>query len=669
MDDNSLESIRLLNSAVVEDRLQAVRTLSAINPIPLELYIKAFGDQDWRVRKEAVRGFLSLPDLQRFLAEIIELLHDSENAGLRNSSIEILISLGSLAVPVLTEKIACPDAEVRKFIIDILGEIGSLGCEEAVLNALSDQDTNVRYAAVETLGKLKIENAVGPLLDLMETADTGLKFTILEALSLIGRDIPIDRLSCFLDDRVLRKTILDCFGRIGGVDVLPYLVEGLTDPMRKIREASLGSLATLVVSLPNEVRMALKDASNDLEGHLVELLNCSSERDQRAAIRLASMVDGTKIAQSLLPLLENDNLRDDVVHVFRSRDKDFFAQLLSENLEPEPMTRLCLIFLAGELQSSAALQLAIDALREPDPQLRFTAILTLGKIGDEAALEMLVERLQDENRDICDAAVTALEMFGPESFERIAAAVNPLLHLPDADLRMRAVRILGSIEGPSVEKALLMALKDPDAEVRCESIRSLRGCNAEAFVEGLQLALSDEVADVRRLSAEALGRCPGSQTLSVLSLAMDDQDPWVRAAAVRSLASFPEPQADRLLAQLVGDPVGLVVIAALETLAARRFELSDSFIEQALEHQDEEVVKASIDLLARSERGLLFTSHGSLLLNHSHRDVRIHTVQTMARHCGGECLPLLEQRLRVEGDALTRQSLEESIQILRRCGS
>jgi HEAT repeat protein len=669
MDDTLLESSRLLNASAVEDRLQAVRLLSGLRPVPVALYVQAFGDQDWRVRKEAVRIFLALADVQSFTADIIELLHDAENAGLRNSAIEILVSLGSLAVPALTAEITCPDPEVRKFAIDILGEIGGPGCAQGVLSALTDEEINVRYAAVETLGKLALESAAQPLLDLMDDADTGLRFTILEALSAIGKDVSIARLSRFLNDRVLRKALLDCFGRLGGVEVLPYLVEGLTDPLRKVRETSLRSLGRLAGSLPEAVKDALHDVPDDLTERLIEQLHGPSVETQRAAIRLLALSGGHKAARSLLPLLEDEQLREEVVAAFRAQHERFFAQLLDAERDPAPMTELCLIYLAGELGHVAGLQPALDALHSRDPQHRYAAAVTLGKIGHRKAIAPLVELLKDESPDICDAAASALARFDRQSFEAVAAAVTPLLVLPDAAVRMRAVRVLASADRPRVASALLMALKDPAAEVRCEAIKALRGCGAQEYSEALTLALTDEVADVRRLSAAALGTCPAEQALPALALAVDDQDPWVRAAAVRALTDISDPQAEPLLLQAANDPVGLVVIAALETLRARAADAARSRIEKALSHPDEEVVKAAIDLLARDGGCDCLQAHGLELFTHPQRDVRLHALQVMARLCGEACCRLIEQRLPVEKDALLRQALQETLIQLQRSGS
>ncbi|MDT8421143.1 MAG: HEAT repeat domain-containing protein [Desulfuromonadales bacterium] len=660
MDDISLDCSRMLSGPTVDDRLRGVRLLADLRPLRMDLYRCAFADQDWRVRKEAVRGFLSSPGVEQYAGTIIELLRDPENAGLRNSSIEILVSLGPLVVENLIAEMTCPDADVRKFVIDILGEIGSPECIEGVLNALKDEDMNVLYAAVETLGKLSVTRAIGPLLDLMEDADTGLRFTILEALTAIGEDVSIARLRQYLADRVLRKALLDCFGRIGGPEVLPYLLEGLTDPMRRVREVSLRSLAHRAKVMPAEIRAALGAAPDDLTVQLIDLLAAGDNASRRDAIRLTALVGGLGVAQALLPLLQEEGLREEVIAAFHDQDERFFDQLLTDEFCCEPRTRLSLVYLAGELSRLAGRQLAIDSLADADPELRYAAVVALGKIGDESAVEPLCALLQDEHPQICDAAASALELLGAEHHEKVVGLLESLMAATDAALRTRVVRVLGRVADRGLEPSLLMALKDPEPAVRCEAIRALGRNRSGLHGEGLKLALNDEVADVRRLAAEALGRTHERDALPALMLAVEDPDPWVRAAAVRSLGTFAGDQVDQLLVRMLEDQVGLVVIAALEALARRDASRSLASLEGALLHHDEEVVRAAVDLLLRQ---------GDLcgrLLDHADEKVRMHAVAAIVRIHGRAGLPSLEQRLRVETEPVVRKALEDALNHLQR---
>ncbi|NIQ96152.1 MAG: HEAT repeat domain-containing protein, partial [Desulfuromonadales bacterium] len=97
----------------------------------------ALGDESWRVRKEAVDLFLRRPENARCAGEVVKLLHSEENAGLRNAAMEILIRLGRQAVPHLLSEIGTPDHDVRKFILDIVGEIGDPSCVPALVDSLN----------------------------------------------------------------------------------------------------------------------------------------------------------------------------------------------------------------------------------------------------------------------------------------------------------------------------------------------------------------------------------------------------------------------------------------------------------------------------------------------------------------------------------------------------
>jgi len=122
-DPNLMQS--LFASENEDDRLQAVRLVAAAGAEErlAELY-RAMGDTSWRVRKEAAEVFLQIRNAASLAGEIIELLHSQDNAGLRNTAAEILIRFGRQGVQSLLDELHCKDHDVRKFILDILGEIG-----------------------------------------------------------------------------------------------------------------------------------------------------------------------------------------------------------------------------------------------------------------------------------------------------------------------------------------------------------------------------------------------------------------------------------------------------------------------------------------------------------------------------------------------------------------
>jgi HEAT repeat protein len=212
--ENEKKIRALLDSAQEEERLQGLKELgrcSSGDSAPA--IIRALGDESWRVRKEAAELFISLPGGDALTGEIIELLHSEDNAGLRNTAVEILVRLGHLAIPLLLEELSCSDHDVRKFVLDILGEIGDESIVPSMLRALSDPDDNVRAAAAENLGRIGSVESVPALIAALGHSDLWFRFTVLEALGEIGAPVPMDSLLRYKDDRLLRKALFDCLGR------------------------------------------------------------------------------------------------------------------------------------------------------------------------------------------------------------------------------------------------------------------------------------------------------------------------------------------------------------------------------------------------------------------------------------------------------------------------
>ncbi len=662
MDEKALLIQEQLTSSDGEVRIAATRQLARLTAPSVDLFISSLGDPDWRVRKAAIETFQELSHSAENIQDLIRLLYHPENAGLRNAAIEILIGFGSLAVEQLRSEIFKPDVEVRKFVIDILGEICDPGCAPDLIVCLHDADINVRYAAAETLGKLKAEAAVEPLMALMADPDPGLKFTILQSLSQIGGSIPTDRLFVYLDDRLLRKTLFDCFARVGGSEVVPPLIEGLCDPMRQVREAALSALDMLRVREIHTIKRVLVDA--DLEQISADLeLIFSGEKLQlkTAALALYGDVGAERDLSLLLNCFSEEGLRSHTLNTFSALGEEPFARLVDLFDSVDQLQTLYLIFAGGELGFVSVLPIAVMASQSNDPQLRNTAARAIGALGGGEHLDLLLRLLDDEITDIQNAAAAAVATLARRNKTCVLPRISSMFNDPDAEKRMRVVRILGLIDGEGIEALLLKAFKDSSATVRCEAIRALNGHFSEVVISGLTLALTDESGEVRRLAVSALGQCPQEQALPALTLAAADADFWVRAAVMRVLAVFPGENVRNLLLNALIDPVGLVVIAALESSVSVLPDECRSLLEEALIHPDEEVVKVAMDQLSRILDWDWIAPFCADLLNHAHWDVRLHAANFLGRSEINGKSRLLEERLAVEGEAPVRQAIESAI--------
>src|SRR5262249_29372217 len=142
-------------SSDAEERRQATAQLGRL-PLDrvLPLLIRALGDEDWRVRKEATIAARVFAGEHALHAALIEVLAGGDNVGLRNAAVEVLAAAGHAATAALAQALPTLDADGRKLVVETLGrgrDPASIVTFEA---ALADADDNVRQGAVEAIAGL-----------------------------------------------------------------------------------------------------------------------------------------------------------------------------------------------------------------------------------------------------------------------------------------------------------------------------------------------------------------------------------------------------------------------------------------------------------------------------------------------------------------------------------
>lgn len=657
---DSVHIERMLLSPQEEERLQGLKLLARSSAGPdLSLLYRVLGDESWRIRKEAAEIFLAIPRAGELAGEIIELLHSQENAGLRNTAVEILVSLGRRATPFLLEELGCNDHDVRKFVLDILGEVRDADAVPSMLSALDDPDGNVRAAAAENLGKIGSPEAVPALLKSLRHSDLLFRFTVLEALGQIGTAVPVETLLAFRDEKLLRKALFDCLGQIGAVEALPVLIEGVTDSMRNVREAAAAALERIAHHRPKEVEALLSaTADGAVPEALADLLESGNLHIRRAASRLLGLVGDGRFAPRLISLLDDPDVRESALAALVSLGRTAACSLMEMWPQSNDRTRACLAFIMGEAHCDGAEALLFQGLVGPHPELRIGSAQALGKIGGAAAIAPLATLLGDSSEDVREAANVALRRLGPKHSEITFAALQPMLQGDEPQTRMLAIQVLGDLSGGEVDSALGLAMKDESSLVRQAAIRACEGRVGTRHVAALKLALTDEDSEVRRTAVELLGATGDPEALGALQSALMDEDIWVRTAAVRGIGRLGGEEAAGIVASALSDPVGLVTIAALEVLVALDPDSAYSSVEKSLQHPDEEVVNAALGLLASSGRTGWILPARDRLINHPHWDVRVTFARTLAGLAGRDCRKILEGRLLVEGEDLVRHHLQ-----------
>lgn len=661
-----LQAIReQLRATSEESRRQAVSAMAAHRLEDVKgLILLALGDESWRVRKEAADILLAMNAPPDMAGELIALLSAHDNAGLRNSAVEVLTRMGKDALPSLQRHTSDEDQDVRKFVLDILGDIGLPTSVPFLVEALDDPDPNVSASAAENIGKIGAEEGIGPLLKALAKNDLWLRHTILEALAKISRPIPMDVLTPLASERLLQKALYDCLGAVGDEASVPFLMEGLKQRVKNAREAAAMALMKVRDRLPEDMarravdsRLAEFKDSPFVEGLLASLE--TAERSTRdSLVRVLGLVGDSRAALGLLRGCGDDRLRQHCFVAFRSIGEEAMTALIAHFPAAAEEERCFISYLVGETAFRAGIPLLHDGIRDASPALRKTAVTAAARMGEADLVDDIIPLLDDEDQDVKHASIEALVKLAPEARDRVERLALSLAGTDIPESRRDAALLLGALN--DVDKLTLL-VKDEDAEVRKSSLYALAGVRPTPSASHFSMALVDEDPDVRIAASTALGEAGGEAALEALLLSLLDEDPWVRCSVIRSLAKLGGERALAAITPMLESPDGIVVIAALGALVELGEGISAETLEKALANPDEEVVKAAIDILAQKGEQWV-VKYQERLLAHPHWDVRRAFVSVMAEILGKDAVPQLRGVLETEQDPLVAGRIKEVLE-------
>jgi HEAT repeat protein len=233
----------LLKHTDVEVRREALESLRGKQgERPVRLLLFAMEDASWRVRNTAIEILLEEHPVEAYIHGLIDLLYREENAGARNSAIEALIRLNKKITLFLIDAFHTSNRDVRKFIIDVLGEFRDNRSLPLMLHALKDDDENVRVTAIEHLGKIGEATVVDALIKIVESDDVWTAYPATDALGRIGDAKAVSVLLRALDKKTLRVPAIKALSLIAEPATLANLIPLLQDSSKSVREEILHAL-------------------------------------------------------------------------------------------------------------------------------------------------------------------------------------------------------------------------------------------------------------------------------------------------------------------------------------------------------------------------------------------------------------------------------------------
>ncbi|WP_437488188.1 HEAT repeat domain-containing protein [Sorangium sp. So ce1014] len=564
-----------------EERRQAAARLGRADVTEaLPLLLRALGDPDWRVRKEATyachRLIQAAPPpggaegerpsaAQLLVGAVLGALRESDDVGLRNAAIEVLGYCGGDATPALVAALGELTGDERKLVVDALGRTRDPAALDALYAALAEKDDNLRQSAIEAIagmGLIARERVTDILYERLGDRDRFVRLTALNGLNGLEAPVPWRVLSLLIDDPILRSAAL----------VAAALAESPEAPRAlsaALATARGGAFAQLVRALARLVE-------GPLASHVVDALRAAPQEVGARLVQAASAAPGSGGA-------EPPSWRGVGVDPVSGR-----AQAL---------------LLAAMARAPGAADAAVQAMIEP--ALVETAQRALGQLGGEALPAVLAyldrhidpdpdlwEGLDDATAALIDGAVAIAEQRGREgalahppppaadpTLDELLGAVRRSVKSPStlvatsalyglakigtADDFSRVVSQTRAISLPVARAAecALAGLSERYPEPARALARPLMQAEethlaAAIVIEALGTADPEEIAfltsaasvgDVRarRAAVTAIAAAAGVSALEVLSLSLADEEREVRLAAARALGRLYASLADR----------------------------------------------------------------------------------------------------------------------------
>jgi len=392
------------------------------------------------------------------------------------------------------------DAARRLVLLTVKAKPPSLvePASPALVEALKDSDSKVRYRSVMALGQLWSSIHPGP--------------EMIAGVSALADLLNDD----YEDTRVRAAYTLAMLGP-NAKAAIPALTEAANKQAGnyRVREA---------------IRSAVKSIGRatvaDIPALVIELRDNNVQVRQRAAQRLESLgTDSKPAVASLLGALKDQNVR-----------VRFLSVMALDNL------------IDTQVDVGTFITPFIDLLKDPDKGIRRQATHGLGKMGPRAraAVPALTSALSDNDDYVRRTAVYALRSIGWDS-EITTTTLIKLLKDPETDVRHAAAKVLSQVEvGSSVAVPMLIEDLRKNSSVRESAVWTLRsyGARAKDAVPTLAEMLSSDLpAPYRAAIAHIIGKVgPGAkQVVPFLVKSLNDRDASVRVAVAVALLQV-EPQ-------------------------------------------------------------------------------------------------------------------------------
>lgn len=573
--------IEALDHKDADKRRNAAQELSQADERAIYPLIKALRDENSGVQDAAMRSLIAIGG--ETVAYMVAPLLRGDSFQ-RNTAQIILRDLGSAAVPILYPQLKDKDDDVRKFALDLMGDIREGVDAEQIIPMMKDPNANVRASAIRALGLIEYRDGLQYFINALKDEEW-VCFTALEALAQMNMSEALDPIMELLesDSETIRQNAVDTLGSIG----TDLAKEAL---LRHIRKARPGG--ERVETIRSLVRIGVTPSMSEVYDQLMSMLQGDDWDDRLIALKgLVDLKDVNAvpiiidIAGGLDASLPGDEERLMAIKsaLRELGPTDAYTQVLG-NPEIKFKGRVIAAELAGETGSVSSVPVLVKLIGSDIRDVRRAAAMALGKLGTPEAVRALMRAVEDPESNVRKMAVICLgEVKAGDAFELL------LGHLKSEkydDIKEDAIRSLIRIDAhrlgtmldgfsPELREAVARfsddfdtldrLSRDKERRVALTALSSFGSLRTQRAAERLLEAVDNKDAEIRRTAVMALGGIEiGHEKIKPL---LKDSDMWVRLHAVRTLGQSLKQDMVMALTPMIHDKDIPVVMAAVEAIS------------------------------------------------------------------------------------------------------
>lgn len=480
------------------------------------------------------------------------------------------------------------------------GQLRTKEALEPLLEALKDENLEMRREVATSLGRIKDRRSIGPLTVALKHGyekEEHRHRVVRERIAVAIGEIDLDALVALMteEDVRIREAVMSALLESEETQAIDVFLRILRDaPKPHIRSAAARKLGqtgdyraveALITALKDNDRNVRQYSAKALEeiGDLRATgpLEAVAVGDKDSVVRKAARRAFQKLEQKKNRLEREET---ETVQV-RKQERPSLDSLIAGLSDERPGIRIESAKALRGVKDRRAIDALVGALNDPDHEVRGHAAYALGETKDSSCIKALVGVLMDEQNIFSQQkVVTALQkMNDPNTVELLAEFLKHEKEL----VCWKAIRILSELKDPRAIKHLKAVIDEKEGRLREKAARAITSISIDA---GLRLFHNYGPEIKHAVTTEIWqGSNKGPGLLKILIAALRDEDPKIRLGGLVALQARRSAIGKEALISALSDESSYVRCAVIEVLADFEQERLMKYVTGRLKDEDSSV--------------------------------------------------------------------------------